>query len=172
MLRTDGDGEANGPGTARLLFQAGLTPDVPVADRSVRCRSPNPHLLRVVDHEDHFGVRLDRGHWPGDPANGNGEVRVQIDACVGALAERLRDVRLFGSYARGDADEDSDVDVLVLVDGLTDLEIGTAAGEAAAVILASGLPLAPLPMSTERFDELRRRERLLARDIDVEGISL
>jgi uncharacterized protein len=88
------------------------------------------------------------------------------------FGDRVRDVRLFGSFARGDADEDSDVDVLVLVDGLTDLEIGRAAEEAAPVIMASGLAIAPLPMSTERFAELRRRERLLAHDIDVEGISV
>jgi uncharacterized protein len=88
------------------------------------------------------------------------------------FGERLRDVRLFGSYARGDANDDSDIDVLVLVDGLTDLEIGVAAGAVAKIILESKLPLAPLPMSTERFDELRRRERRLAREIDLEGISL
>ena len=103
-------------------------------------------------------------------------LRSALEAYAARLREvfghRLRDVRLFGSYARGEADEDSDVDVLVLVDGLSDLEIGVAAGEAAAIILSSRLPLAPLPMATERFEELRRRERLLARDIDAEGISL
>ncbi len=88
------------------------------------------------------------------------------------FGERLRVVRLFGSYARGEANEDSDVDVLVLIDDLTDREIGLAAGEVAAVIMSTGLPLAPLPMSIERFDELRRRERELAREIDVEGISV
>jgi predicted nucleotidyltransferase len=31
-------------------------------------------------------------------------------------------VRLFGSYARGDAEEDSDVDVAVIVDALTEPE--------------------------------------------------
>jgi predicted nucleotidyltransferase len=31
----------------------------------------------------------------------------------------VRKLRLFGSYARGEANEDSDVNVLVLVDGLT-----------------------------------------------------
>jgi predicted nucleotidyltransferase len=85
---------------------------------------------------------------------------------------RLRELRLFGSYARGEANEDSDVDVLVLVDGLTDHEIGVAAGEAAYVLIATGLPLAPLPMATEQLDELRRGERLLARDLDAEGIAL
>ena len=85
---------------------------------------------------------------------------------------RLRELRLFGSYARGDANEDSDVDVLVLVDGLTDLEIGVAAGEAAPVLIATGLPLAPLPMATEKLEQLRRSERLLARVLDEEGVTL
>jgi len=88
------------------------------------------------------------------------------------FGDRLRELRLFGSYARGDADEDSDVDVLVLIDGLTDLEIGVVATEAAPVILATGAPLAPLPMSSERFAELRRTGRPLAIDLDREGIAL
>lgn len=85
---------------------------------------------------------------------------------------RLRRVVLFGSYARGDANEDSDVDVLVVVDGMTDLEIGTAAGEAGPVILRFGVPLSPLPMSTERLESLRQGERLLARVLDEEGVPL
>lgn len=84
----------------------------------------------------------------------------------------MRDVRLFGSFARGDADEESDVDVLVLIDDLTDAEIGVVAGEVAPIILASQLPIAPLPMATARFEELRRSERLLAREIDADGVSL
>lgn len=81
-------------------------------------------------------------------------------------------MRLFGSYACGEAHEDSDVDVLVVVDGLTDLEIGDAAGDVAPVVIATGLPLAPLPISTERLQTLRRDERLFARVVDEEGISL
>jgi len=88
------------------------------------------------------------------------------------FGERLYAVRLFGSYARGEANEDSDVDVLVLIDGLTDREIGVVAGEVATIIMATALPLAPLPMSVERYEELRRRERALAREIDAEGIAL
>jgi uncharacterized protein len=103
-------------------------------------------------------------------------LRPALEAYAGRLravfGSRLRDVRLFGSYARGDADEDSDVDILVLIDGLTDLEIGVAAGEAGYVIVETLLPLAPLPMSTEHFEELLRRERLLACEIDEQGISL
>jgi predicted nucleotidyltransferase len=88
------------------------------------------------------------------------------------FGKRLREIRLFGSYARGEAHEDSDIDVLVLVDGLTDLEIGVVAGEVAPILIETGLPIAPLPMSTERLENLRRAERLLARDLDEEGIPL
>jgi len=85
---------------------------------------------------------------------------------------RLREIRLFGSYARGEAHEDSDVDILVLIDGLTDREIGEVAGEVATIIIETGLPLAPLPMATEHLQRLREGERLLAQDLDREGIAL
>jgi predicted nucleotidyltransferase len=42
--------------------------------------------------------------------------REQIDAAVGILAEAARPARiiLFGSHARGDARDDSDIDLLVI----------------------------------------------------------
>ncbi len=98
-----------------------------------------------------------------------GEYAARLRAVFG---DRLAEVRLFGSFARGEANEDSDVDVLVLVDGLTDAEIGVAAGEVAPVIHKTGLPLAPLPMATERLAELRRLRRPLALDLDADGISV
>ena len=88
------------------------------------------------------------------------------------FGDRLRDVRLFGSFARGEADEDSDVDVLVLVDGLSESERGIAIGAVADVIVQTGLPLSPLALSTERFEALRASGRALARDIDEQGIPL
>jgi len=88
------------------------------------------------------------------------------------FGERLRDVRLFGSFARGEAGPRSDVDVLVVVDGLTDAEIGDAAGEAAPVIVETGVPLAPVAMSTSRLERLREEERSFARALDTEGISV
>ncbi|MBX3226184.1 MAG: nucleotidyltransferase domain-containing protein [Labilithrix sp.] len=90
----------------------------------------------------------------------------------GMFGERLRDVRLFGSYARGEAHEDSDVDVLVVIDGLTPAEHWRTAGAETPIALASGLMIAPLILATEKLDELRRSERLLAKDLDAEGISL
>jgi predicted nucleotidyltransferase len=79
-------------------------------------------------------------------------------------------VRLFGSYARGEATEHSDVDVLVVVEGLTEAERLEVADAATAVMLETGLPLAPLALSLERFNEMRRQERALAHTLDREGI--
>lgn len=88
------------------------------------------------------------------------------------LGKRARDIRLFGSFARGEAHEDSDIDVLILVDDMTDADFRMILDASTSVILSTGLPLAVLPMSTERLERLREEERALARSIDEEGISL
>jgi uncharacterized protein len=85
---------------------------------------------------------------------------------------RLRAIVLFGSWARGEADEDSDVDILVQVDGLSPREALDAAGDVAAVILATNVPLAPVLMSTERVQVLRAAERGFVAAVDAEGIVL
>jgi len=38
------------------------------------------------------------------------------DECRVLFGDRLNDIRLFGSYARGDFNDDSDIDVMVIVD--------------------------------------------------------
>jgi predicted nucleotidyltransferase len=88
---------------------------------------------------------------------------------------RLELVRLFGSHARGDAWEESDVDVLVLIDGVTQEErdeVIALAWRAGDIAPDSWLVLSPLVRTPGQFEELRRAERRIARDIDREGITL
>ena len=77
---------------------------------------------------------------------------LELEARVSRLFPGRRcTVRLFGSYARGQAHEDSDVDVLVLVDGLVPGEIAHVADATSALAIETGLALASVAMATERF---------------------
>lgn len=85
------------------------------------------------------------------------------------LGPRLREVRLFGSYARSQATDASDVDVLLLVDRLDE---GDRDRILEAVVLSGGILLSPLILTVAQLDSLRARELLIAQDLDREGITL
>ena len=94
-----------------------------------------------------------------------------------SFGERLERVVVFGSRARGDAHEDSDIDLLVVVEGT---EGDVLAAEKRAWELMLGLeaevgvrpPISLLVLGAEHFRELRRRERRFAADVLAEGIAL
>ncbi len=96
-------------------------------------------------------------------------LRSRLEARFGARLVRLV---LFGSQARGEAGPESDVDVLVLLEGLQPAERTAIYEIGADVWMDTGVPVAPLAMSPDQLAELRRRERLLALDIDRDGISV
>lgn len=90
------------------------------------------------------------------------------------FGRRLRELVLFGSYARGEAHDESDVDILVVIDDLTDVERREVLDlsyrcDAYAEELVG---LAPIVYSTAQAADLRARERRLLRSIDHEGLRL
>jgi predicted nucleotidyltransferase len=96
-------------------------------------------------------------------------------ALEGRFGGRLREVVLYGSQARGTAHQESDVDVLVVVDGLTDEENAAVARLAYFVDAEPGqawVGIEPLAMSTAHAEDLRSRERLLMLDIEREGVRV
>lgn len=89
------------------------------------------------------------------------------------FGSRLREIVLFGSRARGDAHEESDVDVLVVIDSLTPEERRVVVDLSYDVDTAGPwLGLSPLAYSTQQASELRARERRLFIDIEREGIPV
>jgi predicted nucleotidyltransferase len=85
---------------------------------------------------------------------------------------RVRFVKLFGSFARGEATDDSDIDVAVVIDGLTNAERNDAIGLVAEIELDTLVSLSPLVTSGDHFDLWMRREIPIGRVILEEGIAL
>jgi len=93
-----------------------------------------------------------------------------MQACPADLDE----VRVYGSRARGDAHEESDLDVLILTRGDAS-EIEAEVFRAARCVLEElgyPFPISPQVMTRAHFDELLRRERLFARTVLEEGVAV
>jgi predicted nucleotidyltransferase len=88
------------------------------------------------------------------------------------LGARVRELKLFGSRARGDSHEDSDIDVCVVIDDLDWKEKHSVWGIAGEILTDHDVLLSPLVMSTAHMAHLRARELLIAREIAAEGIAL
>jgi len=88
------------------------------------------------------------------------------------FGERIAHVWLFGSKARGDADEESDVDLLIVArDG--DDALREAIGQIAYTLsLEHGVLLCEHVVSAWRFAQMRARQELIYRNIVGEGVDL
>ncbi|MBC8151765.1 MAG: nucleotidyltransferase domain-containing protein [Bacteroidetes bacterium] len=85
--------------------------------------------------------------------------------------DRLHDVVLYGSYARGDYDDESDIDLMVLLnDDTVDTiaEVFRITEVETDLMLKYGLPISPLPVAWTRYQtsvmpvyQEARREGLL-----------
>jgi Nucleotidyltransferase domain len=99
------------------------------------------------------------------------KVWAMVHAAKGAvsvrLGTRLSEVRLFGSYARNEETEGSDIDVLFVVADLTESDRN-------AVIEGAVQPgrgaISPLILSVAQLENLRAGELLIAQDLDLQGI--
>lgn len=85
---------------------------------------------------------------------------------------RVRALVLFGSRARGDGSEESDVDVLVAIDDLTSAEAREIRYFAGDILTRHDVLVSPLALTWARFNELRNRERRIAQEIDRDGVPL
>ena len=88
-----------------------------------------------------------------------------------AFPGRIARVTLFGSRARGDAEEDSDYDVAVFVRDLTDRsKVGELVSDAAYPHILDGIYISPIVLPVQYAEDPELTE--LAWDIAREGIVL
>jgi predicted nucleotidyltransferase len=105
-------------------------------------------------------------------ASESAALREFIAAARAVLGPELREARLFGSRARGEGHEHSDLDVALIVGAGGRAQRRALYDLAFDVGLAHGVELAPVVFEERQFQELKRRERLVALDIEREGIAL
>lgn len=87
--------------------------------------------------------------------------------------KRLVQLTLFGSYARGEARADSDVDVAVVLDAIESVSERILPMRIAGGLTAEyGLVIAPIVLSKDEMAFLHQREDLLAANLDRDGIPL
>lgn len=88
------------------------------------------------------------------------------------LDERLVRFVLYGSRARGDYDSQSDIDVAIIVRGLTRDLKNQILDVVAEVEFKHLVPLSAFVLSEDEFERLKKLERRIALDIEKEGIPL
>jgi uncharacterized protein len=88
------------------------------------------------------------------------------------LGDNLLSLRLFGSRARGEGTEESDLDVLVLVQNKNRLLCRRIVEESLDIDLACDTNLAPTILSAQEYRQNRECGTPFYRDIEREGVSL
>jgi uncharacterized protein len=116
-----------------------------------------------------FGVMATLPRVPTEVARVVREFEVRLRERFGS---ELRDVRLFGSYARGTAHEDSDVDVFVLLDTLDYVRQRDVLNLAGDLFLETNLLVSPSVFGAAAHRLHLEQERPLAREIERQGIRI
>jgi predicted nucleotidyltransferase len=88
------------------------------------------------------------------------------------LGDNMIGLTLYGSRARGDYDDESDIDVAIIVRGLTRELKNQILDMVADIEIKYFMPLSTLVISEDDFELLKKRERRIALDIEREGIQL
>jgi len=94
--------------------------------------------------------------------------------CQAAFGDKLAEVRLFGSYARGDFDEESDIDIMVLFNALRpELKQYTnkVCEIAAEVDFKYGTWTSPILFSKPEYDANKKVSGFL-KNVDREGVQI
>lgn len=100
------------------------------------------------------------------------ELKELKEILQGLLGDRMLRITLFGSRARGDYSNDSDIDVAIIVRGLTRKLKNKILDRVAEIELKYLTPLSTFVLSEDEFNHLRKKERRIALDIEREGIPL
>ena len=106
------------------------------------------------------------------PPQVNTVVQAYMQALLNRFGARVVDVLLFGSRARGDAVEDSDTDLIVIVADPTDRELQDVRGLAFDTWLSHHVLLSIRAFSRRNWQDLETTRSLFFRNVMHDGFSL
>lgn len=89
-----------------------------------------------------------------------------------AHPQRVKQMRLFGSKARGDSHAGSDIDILLIVDEENWQFRHAISNIAADVSLAHDVLIEPRVIGQARWDKMRRHHFVLYENVQAEGVGL
>ena len=102
----------------------------------------------------------------------NPVLRDFVAECRTAFNEKLFDIRLFGSYARGDHNEESDIDIMVILD-TSIAEVRKKRHDicriAAMLELKYHVTISPVLYSKDEYDT--RKTFGFCKNVEMEGVS-
>jgi len=99
-------------------------------------------------------------------------LQAYVRTLQGRFGARLVDVLLFGSQARGDAADGSDIDVMVILDHPAEHDLSEARGLAFDIWLTYRVLLSIRAFSRRGWQELGAMHSLFYRNVTREGVSL
>ena len=95
-----------------------------------------------------------------------------VSECSITFNAKLSDVRLFGSYARGDYDEDSDIDVMIILD-MSDVEARKSLNDICRIVamleLKYSVTISPVIYGKNEYDT--RKSFGFCKNVEKEGVS-
>ncbi|MFQ6059129.1 MAG: nucleotidyltransferase domain-containing protein [Anaerolineae bacterium] len=89
-----------------------------------------------------------------------------------ALSGRIELIQLFGSKARGDYKDGSDLDVLVVLREAEDADDDVVSDLAFDVLLEHAVFISPLVLSEKKYKDLTRYPFSIVHDIEKDGVVL
>jgi predicted nucleotidyltransferase len=99
-------------------------------------------------------------------------LRYFVSECITVYGDKLSDVKLFGSYARGDNCDGSDIDVMVILH-LNDTEVRKNRHDmcriAAMLDLKHNVNISPVLYSKREYDT--RKTLGFCKNVELEGVS-
>jgi len=96
-----------------------------------------------------------------------------VAECKDLFGDNLSDVRLFGSYARGDYNSQSDIDIMIVLDMSLDKVRKSLDGVckiASELDLKYNVNISPVLKSKQEYD-LRKHSYGFCRNVEIEGVS-